>query len=112
MVDEIKSTLNKEERRAILSSLELLELEIDTLKGIAQNQMILSNYDLIQWSEQVEKIGKKLLELQQNVIMIASTKIGADIDPKVISKSMQRRLKIVGKDKLRIPKVLPSSPKP
>jgi len=87
--DEARSTLKENDRKAVWSSLENIELELSLLKGIAQNPGPLTNHDLSEWAVQAERVRKKLKDLQQSVIMIASARInnGTDI-PGVVNHVM------------------------
>ena len=70
-----QSTLTTDERKTIWEDIAKMGYSIQSLKGIVQNPMLFTHADLAGWSKEVEGLRVKLLELQQNVIMLASGRI-------------------------------------
>jgi len=71
----VDSTLNEQERKDIWDVIEKLGHNLSGLKDIVQNPMPLTHQDLSNWSLEVNELRKKLEQLQQAVVMLASAKI-------------------------------------
>jgi hypothetical protein len=68
-------TLTEDERQAFWNRIVGLSYDLESLKGMVQKPMRLTNADLARWADTAASLRQSLKKLQQDVLMTASSKI-------------------------------------